>query len=101
MFSLDNSADNPSETPLSHLESTTNLTKTDVVEGLGLRIRVNVFSYNNVFKTFCFRNSCEKVLFRSCSMVEETRPTLDRLSVSVFVNFNTTYDDDQATFSYP
>jgi hypothetical protein len=35
---LPNSADNPSETPLSHLVDTNILTKTHTVYGLGLRI---------------------------------------------------------------
>jgi hypothetical protein len=35
VLSLANSADNPLETPLSHLEGRTILTKADAVEGLG------------------------------------------------------------------
>ena len=49
MLPLANSADNPSETILSHLEGTTVLTKKDAVRGSGLNPLFSIFNatYND------------------------------------------------------
>ena len=59
MLSLADSADNPLQTPLSHLEVRTILTKADAVEGLGKDSCKKNFL---IFLIFFFGNSWQKVL---------------------------------------
>jgi len=78
-MSLVNSTDNPSETPLSHLEDRTILTKTDKVEGLGWGFR-DTFDFSDWWKSNCA--TLPAFTFR-VAYSWPTHPTITRLRVSL------------------
>ena len=99
MLPLQHSADNPSETPLSHWEGTTNLTKTDICS---LRFRVKGQGLGYVFR---FEKNWVSKLLREGVVPELLDGERDSPntcpSECLFSIFNETYNDDQITFSYP